>query len=159
MNYPVPQQPQNFPGGNFGSYNPYSQMPNGRYAGPQQNQVAQYSAQPVQMPQQYSYAQAPAPNPQNDIHWVQGSSGAKAYYVEPGKSALLMDSESNKFYIKSADQSGMPLPLRSFRYTEEAEEVESQKSGAPDMSRYLTKDEFKTMLEEYLGPINGGENK
>lgn len=29
-----------------------------------------------------------------------------------------MDSESNSFFIKSADTSGMPLPLRIFDYQE-----------------------------------------
>lgn len=161
MNYPTPQNQQLYSGNSYTPYNPYAVVPNpmpaGRYAGPPQNSAMPYNAPPVQMPQQYSYA--PAPQPQSDIHWVQGSSGAKAYNVEPGKSALLMDSESNKFYIKSSDQSGMPLPLRSFRYTEEVEDVESQKSGSPDMSQYMTKDDFKKMLEEYLGPLNGGEKK
>ena len=142
-------------------YNPYasyiqqparfSQMPN-----MPQNLASPYNAQPVQMPQQFSYATAP--QPQSDIHWVQGSSGAKAYNLEPGRSALLMDSETNKFYIKSTDQSGMPLPLRTFRYTEEAEEVENQKSATGDMSQYVTKEDFRAMLEEYLGPL-GPENK
>jgi len=118
-----------------------------------QSGAAPYSAQPVQMPQSYGYSAAP--QPQNDIHWVQGAAGAKAYNLDPGRSVLLMDSEANKFYIKSTDQSGMPLPLRSFRYTEEAEEVDNNQSGNGkcDMSQYLTKDDFKRMLEEYLGPV------
>lgn len=117
-----------------------------------------YQPQPVQIPTQapqYSYTPS---QPQSDIHWVQGKSGAKAYNLEPGKSVLLMDSEANKFYIKSTDQSGMPLPLRCFRYTEEAEDVEETgKSGSPDMSQYITKADFEHMLEQYLGPL-GKEN-
>ena len=61
------------------------------------------------------------PTPKNDtssIIWVQGEAGAKAYPVQPGCSVVLMDSENPYFYIKMADASGMPLPLRVFEYSE-----------------------------------------
>ena len=105
------------------------------------------------------YYQAPQPitqNPGNEsgIKWVQGKEAAKAYTVRPGETVILMDSDSNHFYIKSADASGMPYPLRTFTYNEEAEEVKDVKqSGSPDMSQYITKEEFGKMLEEYLGPV------
>ncbi len=41
--------------------------------------------------------------------WVQGEEGAKAFMVAPGNSVMLMDSENTVFYLKSSDQSGMPL--------------------------------------------------
>ena len=82
-----------------------------------------------QMYPQYNYAQQPMmqqpvpqmPQPQvsdNGILWVQGEAGAKSWAVAPGKSVMLMDSESNTFYIKSSDTSGMPMPLRIFDYQE-----------------------------------------
>ena len=55
---------------------------------------------------------------QNGITWVQGEEAAKAYTVAPGCSALLMDAEGSTFYIKATDQTGMPLPLRIFDFTE-----------------------------------------
>lgn len=108
-----------------------------------------YSATAFQAPY---YSQAP--RPQIDFHWVQGVSGAKAYDIMPGKSAILMDSEANKFYVKSADNNGMPMPLRCFRYTEEAEEVDVDKSGSVDMSQYLTKDDIMKIIDEKLGKNN-----
>lgn len=54
----------------------------------------------------------------NGINWVSGESGAKSWIVGRGETVLLMDSEAQCFYIKSADASGMPLPLRVFDYTE-----------------------------------------
>lgn len=78
-------------------------------------QMNQFQQQPVQMPVQ------PAQQPQqnnNGILWVSGEVGAKSYLVAPGTSVLLMDSESEKFYIKSTDASGMPQPLRTFEYHE-----------------------------------------
>ena len=52
----------------------------------------------------------------NAINWVQGEAGAKSVPVAPGQKVLLMDSETNVFYVKSSDVSGMPLPLRIFEY-------------------------------------------
>ena len=56
-------------------------------------------------PQYNNYIpQQPVVQSQNDngILWVQGEAGAKSWAVAPGKSVMLMDSESNTFYIKSS---------------------------------------------------------
>ena len=70
-----------------------------------QNSVVQppISSQPMQVQQ-----------PNNGLIWVQGESGAKSYLVAPNATVMLMDSEGERFYLKSADASGMPLPLRFF---------------------------------------------
>lgn len=54
---------------------------------------------------------------QNNLNWVQGESGARAWIVAPNNTILLMDSESQRFFIKSADNAGMPS-MRVFEYTE-----------------------------------------
>ena len=72
---------------------------------PQQN----YAQQNYQLQQTYPQ--------QSGITWVDGVSSAKAYPVANGTSILLMDSNENAFYIKSADQSGMPS-IRIFDYSE-----------------------------------------
>ena len=85
---------------------------------------------PQLYPQQYNYypQQQVVQQPQtvvsdSGILWVQGEAGAKSWAVAPGKSVMLMDSESNTFYIKSSDNSGMPMPLRIFDYKERTEQV------------------------------------
>ena len=80
--------------------------------------------------------------------WVQGEAGAKAYPVAPGSSVILMDSESNVFYIKSADQSGMPM-LRAFDYVERAA-VRSTPVQAAQMPQgdYVTRAEFDALRAE-----------
>lgn len=82
--------------------------------------------QPSQMPQAYQ-----TPQPQQGINWVQGLAGAKAFMVAPGQTAFLMDSEGQTFYMKSADQSGMPT-LRVFDFQERTQQapVASQSNGA-----------------------------
>ena len=91
---------------------------------------------------------------QNDtgILWVQGEAGAKSWAVAPGKSVMLMDSESNTFYIKSSDQSGMPMPLRIFDYTERNIQSQVQPKVAQhtefDTSQFVTRDELDKKLHE-----------
>ena len=91
--------------------------------------------------------------PQNGIVWVQGMEGAKAYPVGAGNNVLLMDSDDSVFYIKSADQSGMPMPLRVFDYTERKSEADQ-----PDLSAYVTHEELEKVISG-LTPKKKKEDK
>lgn len=85
--------------------------------------------------------------------WVQGESGAKSYPVSAGQSVLLMDSESNRFFIKSADASGMPLPLRIFDYTERKDVTRATESASAetlDVSRFVTHEELESRIAAIL---------
>ena len=61
----------------------------------------------TQMAQAYT---PPVQQNNNSLIWVQGEQAAKSYMVAPNTTVLLMDSESQRFYLKSSDASGMPLP-------------------------------------------------
>ena len=102
---------------------------------------------PQYQTQQYVPPQYPQPQyQQNSIIWVQGIEGAKAYPVGAGNSVLLMDSDGQYLYIKSADNTGMPT-LRIFEYTEitERKEVKAEKL---DMSMFVTRDEMEEALSK-----------
>jgi hypothetical protein len=74
------------------------------------------------------------------ITWVQGIEGAKAWQMMPGTNIVLMDSENDGiFYIKVCDNIGM-CTLRTFKYTE----IQNSK---PDMSQYITREEFLKEME------------
>lgn len=108
------------------------------------------SFQPQMMQQQPQMTQ-----PVNDtgILWVQGEAGAKSWAVAPGKSVMLMDSESNTFYIKSSDSSGMPMPLRIFDYTERTQStqpVNTIQHEQIDTSQFITKEELEKRLSEFV---------
>ncbi len=119
------------------------------------DQLAQYK-QPYQMPQQPQMQ----PQQQNSgIPWVQGEAGAKAHLVAPGQSVMLMDSEAMRFYIKSADASGVPMPLRVFEYHEVAAgqpqivpPMSEQAQNVPqiDMSKYITREELEEKLAQLM---------
>lgn len=127
-------------------YNPGFQpgLPGFQPGAPMPDQLAQLRAQQA-MAQQAQPAQQGA----NGILWVQGEAGAKSFMVAPGNSVMLMDSENQVFYIKGADASGMPLPLRVFDYTERAQPqagsvtpLAAQPTPAQD---YVTREEFNTL--------------
>lgn len=133
---------------NYGqqSYNPYQQSQqsygNQSYAQNQQS-YAQNSYAPPQM-------QMAQPTSQSTINWVQGDVGARAYPVGPGMSVLLMDSEGQNFYIKSADNMGMPS-LKKYAYSEVIEEpmrLESHEAKQIDTAFTATREEVKKMQEE-----------
>ena len=90
----------------------------------------------------------------NGILWVQGEAGAKSWAVAPGKSVMLMDSESNTFYIKSSDASGMPMPLRIFDYRErnlQQQQTQPQvinQMPEIDTSQFVTREELEEKLNE-----------
>lgn len=124
-------------------YNPY------QYWTPNQMPIQQ----PVNQPIQNNIPMQSQPQTrQNGLIWVQGIAGAKSYMVEPGKSVLLMDSEDLRFYIKSADNDGIPLPLRIFDYTERSDNAPKEKPEAvPDMKDYITREEFENKIKELKG--------
>ena len=136
------------PGEQTGGFQP--SMPD-RMAPPRPNPNQGPMMQPMQ-----PMAIPPQPQPgSNGIIWVPGEAGAKAFLTAPGTSALLMDSENNTFYIKASDQSGMPLPLRIFDYTERTavsgnavQKAEHQQAEQMDFSNFITREELENILAE-----------
>ena len=92
------------------------------------------------------FPQVPQPQNNSGITWVSGEAGAKAYLVAAGSSMLLMDSEASRFYIKSTDASGMPMPLRVFDYTERVQAANNapvaNKTAGMD---FVTREEFAAL--------------
>lgn len=122
---------------------------------PQMYPQYNYAPQVQQIPQQ----QIPAQQNENTINWVQGVEGAKSWAVAPGKSVMLMDSEASVFYIKSSDNSGMPMPLRIFDYQERIVDQTPKNEVAPraavDTSQFVTWDAFNKKLKEIFAQQNG----
>ena len=85
--------------------------------------------------------------------WVSGEVGAKSYLVAPNSTVLLMDSDAQRFYLKSADMSGMPS-LRIFEYTE-VQNAPQTSVIAPNSdlkeldSKYVTREEYDGLKSLY----------
>lgn len=128
------QYPMYQPGPMYPAYNP-----------PMMDNLAQMRAQQYNPQPQQPAPSAPAAQ-QGGMNWVQGEEGAKAFLVAAGNSVLLLDSENPSFYIKSADQSGMPLPLRIFDYTERTQPPKTPPAAPqPQSEQYVTRAEFDAL--------------
>lgn len=122
-------------------YNPY-QFGQMNPLQPQMDRLAQMQAQ-YQQPQQSQQVN-------QGILWVQGEAGAKSYLVAPNTSVLLMDSENERFYIKTTDSAGMPT-LRTFEYKEvgvNAPEPQKQQEISLD-DKYVTRQEYNDLRGKY----------
>ena len=111
----------------------------------QQNPMGQFKQQ-FQPPTAPPATQPMSQNGNNGLIWVQGEAGAKSYLVSPGNTVMLMDSEGERFYLKSADASGMPMPLRIFEYKERTE-TPSQAFGVHVTGQNVNFDNFVTREE------------
>ena len=125
-------------------YGGYAPTPYYNPLQPQMDRLAQMQSQ-YQPPQQ---TQIPQTN--QGILWVQGEAGAKSYLVAPNTSVLLMDSENERFYIKTTDSAGMPT-LRTFEYKEvgvNAPEPQKQPEISLD-DKYVTRQEYNDLRGKY----------
>ena len=105
-----------------------------------------YAGYMPQYPQPMNLPQT-APRDNAGINWVTGQEGAKSWAVARGESVLLMDSENQVFYIKSTDQTGMPMPLRIFDYKERVTEQTSNPSFAPHEDGFVTREEYEELKQ------------
>lgn len=103
-----------------------------------QNQFAQPYQPPMQPTQPITPPTAPTPTPQmsNDMIWVQGLAGAKAYLVAPNTTVTLWDSESETIYLKSCDSNGMP----SMKILDIKERIETPSKSPSNEVEQPTKD-------------------
>lgn len=79
----------------------------------------------------------------NSLNWVQGESAAKAWYVAPGSTVALWDSEAQVIYLKSADPSGMPS-MRVLDYTIRDAQKPQESVSEPKVD-YVTKEDLEAI--------------
>lgn len=124
----------------FMAYNPaVNPAPSAAYPSPNYQQM-------VYEPPKYAQPQSAGGN---GVIWVQGEAGAKSYLVAPGATVMLMDSESQRFYLKSTDNAGMPA-MRIFEYNEVFPNVQTTAPGSvnPD-DKYVTREEYNTLKMQF----------
>lgn len=126
----------------YGGYYPQNYYPN--YYGNQQ-----MPPQAPQMPQNGVQSSG------NSITWVLGENAAKSFPVGAGQTVVLMDREEPVMYMKSVDQSGMPLPLRIFDITERTAQHTESVVAKPETPDYVSRKEFDEFRESVKRSING----
>ena len=116
------------------------------------NQFGNYNPQQKNQFQSYFNPATGVSTSTNNIVWVQGIEGAKAWQLNPNSMVMLLDSEAEgKMYIKVSDNIGMSS-LRIFNYVEEAPVANSTKvtNNDMDLSQYVRKDELNLLIKEAL---------
>lgn len=100
----------------------------------------------------------------SQIIWVSGEAGAKSYMVAPGNTVMLLDAENSVFYLKSADASGMPLPLRVFEYKERTTTAQQAFGGSVtaesvNLDNFVTRKEFDELKASIASQPTAKKNK
>ena len=130
----------------------YPQQPQGQL---EQLRTAQYQPQPVIMPTMQGQA---APTDSGFI-WVQGEAAARGYLVANGSRVLLLDSDSDTFYIKEVGQDGRPFPLRIYDYKERTTAPKASIAATQAASgEFVTRKEFDA-LAALVGEIKGKKKR
>lgn len=113
------------------------------------DRLAQLQAQQYQQPTPMPAVNQP-PQANQGILWVQGEAAARSYLVAPNSTVLLMDSEMNRFYLKSANNAGMPS-LQVFEYSEVLQNAsQTPQSEQIDLdSKYVTRQEYDALQGKY----------
>lgn len=116
-----------------------------------------YQDRLAQLQNQYQQT-VPAQNAQQvnqGLLWVQGENAARSYLVAPNSTVLLMDSDASRFYLKSADNAGMPN-LRTFEYSEVLPNAPQATQTAPESldDKYVTRDEYNGLQAKYIEILN-----
>ena len=125
---------------NYGQFSTYPAISSyGQIAGQtaQQNQNSYY--QNFQ-PQTSNF------NQQTNITFVNGIEGAKAFQMSPNSSALLMDSDNSKFYVKSTDSLGV-AKISSYSFTEDENLCGSNQTSQDTANIVqLSKEEYNSLV-------------
>ena len=113
---------------------------------------------------QPSMTSQPMQQQSSQIIWVSGEAGAKSYLVAPGNTVMLLDAENSVFYLKSADASGMPLPLRIFDYKERTTAAQQAFGGyvaaeTVNLDNFVTREEFERRMESIAQQTATKKNK
>lgn len=106
---------------------------------------------------------------QDNIIWVSGKENARAMQLQPNSRVILLDRDSNKFYIKITDELGLGK-IRIFNYTQENDAAAGQNNSnnqnynqnqnqtkqQQQQDTYVTKAELEQIIMALRGEINKG---
>lgn len=94
----------------------------------------------------FTQGQVQQPQQQQPIEYVNGLEGAKGYLMLANSTKLLLDSDGNYFYIKTANENGQAT-IRTFKYEEVATPTNSQPIPQPK-PEYATKQEIEELRKQ-----------
>lgn len=86
----------------------------------------------------------------NVFAWVPGKAAAEAFFVSPGTTAVLMDTENPILYMKSTDQMGKPseMQIRYLVSKDEYDRLQAEPVVQNSEINYATKEDLEALLAE-----------
>ena len=109
------------------------------------NGTANYSLPVTPIPQQSTNSVM--------VVFVDGEAGARSYPVAAGNTVMLMDFNSNNFWLKSTDTTGMPQQLRTFEFKEIIQQPAQSPTG-------VSREEFNSLsdkLDKLIAELGGNK--
>lgn len=91
----------------------------------------------------------PQATQQTNVVEVGSESEASAYLVAAGSSVLLWNKKDKRFYFKSRDMSGSPLPMQTMSYSEDCGQAQTE---------YISRDEFQALADKVNRLEKRGDN-
>lgn len=141
----------------MGPFNPWNMNPMAQpYGGAMPDALAYLRGWGQQQPQPQNQPQN-QPQSDNGLVWIRGEEMAKSYPypAQPDTRFVLMDMDSNLFYIKARGANGETLPMRTYEYFERKPE------GGLNAEGFVTREEFDKKIGELFAMFpaqsqNGG---
>lgn len=126
------------------------------YMPPMQDNLAQLRQQQMMQPQMPAQTAQPQ-QMQTSVVWISGGKEeANGFMVAPNSRVIIFETNSMVFYIKERDASGTPIPMRTFNYTEEAENKPHDTKKMDD--KFVTRKEFDA-LAALVSEMKGKKRK
>lgn len=97
---------------------------------------------PMQTPLQPNVAMQRNPYESSFI-WIEADSVVDNYLVAPGSKVYFMKTDLTKFYVKSTDPSGKPMPVEVYSLARFGDDQNAEPSP-----KYLTVEEFEKKIDE-----------
>lgn len=120
-------------------YNPYPQF----YGQPMPDQLAQLRQGVFQPPQQQMPTQQTTQS--YEVVWVSGEGEANGYMVAPGSKVILMDRDTQTFYVKCRDVNNMPYPMEVYDYHKR----EAAPAAKTQTENFVTRTEFEALASAF----------
>lgn len=126
------------------------------YMPPMQDNLAQLRQQQMMQPQMPAQTAQPQ-QMQTSVVWISGGKEeANGCMVAPNSRVIIFETNSMVFHIKERDASGTPIPMRTFNYTEEAENKPHDTKKMDD--KFVTRKEFDA-LAALVSEMKGKKRK
>lgn len=116
-------------------------------ANPYSSPSVQFNPNYAQNGSQGFVQQAQQQQQQQAIEYVNGLEGAKGYLMLANSTKLLMDSDGNYFYIKSANQNGQ-ANIRIFKYQEVTQDSTPKQETTVEYATMKDLDELRKQIED-----------